>query len=685
MTVRSIIIALLGAVFITAFGFFNDAHLGLEKFNSGQYLPLIVYGSLIVGLLTVNPLLHRIRRSLAFKPAELAVIVGMQLVVVGIPGRGLCEAFCNIMVMPAHTYRQRPGWQKNDIFKYIPSNVYPAEGKYDPQVQMGFIEAQAGEDEFFGRGFDVVPWKQWRAPLKTWMPLVLLMGGCSICMALVVHRPWSAHERLRYPIAQFADALIGRDEGGALGSIFKSRAFWMGFLILVVFRGANHLNYSWLDGAGVGIPWRFDLLPLWLKMTWFHPVGANAWYLTSWRIYPVVIAFSFFLASDISLSLGAGHFLYCVIVAILMHSGVNLTSDLVGDMSTWNRAGAYVGLTLMLLYIGRRYYWDVLTGALALWRRPAAYGSAVWACRFGLLGMAGVVILITRLGMPWPFSIITVMLILVTFIGASRIAAESGLFFIHTGWSAIGVMLGLFGAFALGPEAIFLVTLVTMMLCLDASMCLMPYVVHMLRICDGRARLTAGRMSAMAMGFYVIGVGIAITATLYVCYNFAAPKEWYGYFTNVHVPPLQSLNKAVTDLGLEGRLDESLALSPAQRLTKIEPARGFAWTAGAGLMLVLICAFMRLRFTWWPIHPVLFLVWGSWPGRAYWSPFLFGWFIKTVTVRYGGVSAHRQVKRFMIGVIGGEVVTGLIFIIIGFAYRWATGINLPQGIPVWPR
>jgi len=686
VTIRAITIALLGALFISSLAFFNDTYLGLEKFNSGQYLPLIVFGSLIVGLLTVNPLLHRIRRRFAFSPAELAVIVGMLLVVVGIPGRGVCETFGHVMVMPAEIYKDRVGWRKNDLLRYVPADVYPAEGKYDPEVQGGFKHALAPPEQFFGTGIQVVPWRQWRKPLTTWIPLILLMGGCSICLAVIVHRQWSSHEHLRYPIAEFAGSLLDRDESSALGAIFKSRAFWVAFGILVFFRGVNYVNTSWLDGRGIAIPWRFDL-PIWPKMTYFHCLGFKGWYLTSWRIYPVVIAFSFFLASDISLTFGVGHWLYCIVMAVMVHAGVTLNDDLaMSGVERWGHAGAYLGLMLLLLYCGRHYYRDVLSGAVTPRRTGKAdLRAAVWACRLLLLCGAGLVVLIARMGMPWPFSILVVALILITFIGISRISAETGLFFIRPGWTVMGTMLGLLGFRALGPTGVFLAGLIPLVLCYDATMCLMPYMVHVFRICQGRAKLTAGRVGAMSAGFYVIGTVVAVVAMLYVCYNFQSTNSaFWGDFTDAHVWPMQALDNAVTDLGLKGELEESQALAPMERLGSVQMRPSFAWSAGAGLLLVVIVAWLRLRFGWWPIHPVLFLVWGTWPAMAYWSPFLLGWMIKSAVTRFGGTRAYKRAKRFMTGVIAGEVVTGLLFIIIGFAYRLATHTSLPY-YSVWPR
>jgi hypothetical protein len=49
----------------------------------------------------------------------------------------------------------------------------------------------------------------------------------AVCLAIVVHRQWSSHERLRYPIAEIAYALIDQPAPGAWPAVFRSRGFWL--------------------------------------------------------------------------------------------------------------------------------------------------------------------------------------------------------------------------------------------------------------------------------------------------------------------------------------------------------------------------------------------------------------------------------------------------------------------------
>ncbi|MCH8962639.1 MAG: hypothetical protein IH820_15325, partial [Bacteroidetes bacterium] len=84
-------------------------------------------------------------------------------------------------------------------------------------------------------------------------------------------------------------------------------------------------------------------------------------------------------------------------------------------------------------------------------------------------------------------------------------------------------------------------------------------------------------------------------------------------------------------------------------------AKGFLYTglgAGvAGLLMVL-----RMRLSWWPLHPValpLSTVW--YMDRFFFSVFL-AWGIKGLVLKFGGANLYRKTQPFFIGIILGEVV-----------------------------
>ena len=98
--------------------------------------------------------------------------------------------------------------------------------------------------------------------------------------------------------------------------------------------------------------------------------------------------------------------------------------------------------------------------------------------------------------------------------------------------------------------------------------------------------------------------------------------------------------------------------------------------AGAGA--VVLFALLRFRFTGFPLHPVLFLVWGVYASSTVWASFLVGWAAKMIVVRFGGGKVYHQLRPLFVGLIVGELMAVGRAILGGLIYRAATG--QPPGI-----
>ena len=159
------------------------------------------------------------------------------------------------------------------------------------------------------------------------------------------------------------------------------------------------------------------------------------------------------------------------------------------------------------------------------------------------------------------------------------------------------------------------------------------------------------------------------------------------YFWGYHRIPTMAFRAAQTEvlqLKAQGQLRESEQLGWLERLRSIKPKRQFLWAAGSGFVLVLVFAMLRLRLTWWPLHPVLFLVWGTYPLAVLSSSFFLGWFAKKMVVRFGGDRLLKRIRPMMIGVIAGEISGALVFMIVGAVYYFVTG-DKPVSYRFFPR
>jgi len=289
------------------------------------------------------------------------------------------------------------------------------------------------------------------------------------------------------------------------------------------------------------------------------------------------------------------------------------------------------------------------------------------------VAICAMIAILTFLGLGLPMSIMLVLMVLVIYVTVARISAETGLFFIQPRWQPLGALLGLLGYFAMGPSAIIIVGLACIVLCFDPSQALMPYLTNALHVCD-RLGAKVGRVSLTAVATYVICLIVAVTATLWANYNWSLSE--HGFFTkSIPQSSFNEATNAIISLENSGKLDESVGLTSLQRLTNLDPDPIFLWGAGVGFALVLLLSAARLRFTWWPIHPVFLLVWGTWPMVRLSHSFFLGWLIKVIVTRLGGGSAYQATKPIMIGVIAADLLGAGFWLVVGALYYAATGVT----------
>ena len=76
---------------------------------------------------------------------------------------------------------------------------------------------------------------------------------------------------------------------------------------------------------------------------------------------------------------------------------------------------------------------------------------------------------------------------------------------------------------------------------------------------------------------------------------------------------------------------------------------------------------MRLRFFWWPFHPVGYVLAETFTMNWLWCPTLIGWLIKALIQRYGGIKAFRKGIPFFVGLILGDYVISCLWALLGLA------------------
>jgi len=113
MTARGAIAIFLGIVcacILAAITHHNDWIIG-STFLIGNFLPIAVFGGLVIFLLLINGTLRSISPSISLNGRQLAVIVALSFFASTVPASGLLRYFTTTLMMPHHHVKTEAGWQ----------------------------------------------------------------------------------------------------------------------------------------------------------------------------------------------------------------------------------------------------------------------------------------------------------------------------------------------------------------------------------------------------------------------------------------------------------------------------------------------------------------------------------------------------------------------------------------------
>ncbi|MBN2712736.1 MAG: hypothetical protein JXR97_09960, partial [Planctomycetes bacterium] len=186
------------------------------------------------------------------------------------------------------------------------------------------------------------------------------------------------------------------------------------------------------------------------------------------------------------------------------------------------------------------------------------------------------------------------------------------------------------------------------------------------------------------IAFYVtiVAISVGFVAKCFNCYNNGAAEDGWS-FNNSCVTPFDRASRDVALMEETGQLAESNQAHGLAKLALINPDSDVMLSLFLGIAGVVIFSLLRFRFSWWPIHPLIFCVWGTYPIGATAPAFLIGWIIKELIVKFAGGKAYQELKPLFLGLIVGELLATIIGVIINVTYFFNTGL-LPKTVNILP-
>lgn len=721
MPIVGLILGLLLAIWISVFTLFNDSYLQ-QPLMTGNLMPTSVYGpAVLLVLLTGGVLWKKLGERQIVGRRDVVVIIVIATAACAWPGTNFLRTFvgstgniANLAKTNDH-WKSAPGiaWSEGSeetsggvsggggVMDYVPPGVLLGDGQEVPDVTDTLIAGVEptefavvidGEEKTQQRqvlAISNVPWESWWPVLRTWGGLALLLGLASVCLAVIVHPQWSRYEKLPYPLVRLIEELTKpkdaplsaklteENQPGGTPAILTNRLFWLGLAGVATIHLVNGLD-AWFGARGgqfFPLVYNFDPLKQLFPNAAQAPGSGEQF---KPQIFFSVIAFTFFIRGDVSFSVGISSLVWVALGALFIANGASLgNSPIETDGGTLLRAGAYLGFAAMILYLGRRYYGQVVASALWLRKRDPAQRSGVWAARVLALCLAAMVwMLATTLNLDWRLGLIVVGLVLVMLLILARLSAETGMFYLEPNWMPLVVLSAILGFEGMGPATFLAVALFSVVITGAPREPLMGYVVNALHLSErvgGRKKI-----GGVAVGVAVVAtvsLGLAFLATLVLSSTRGLPPgDTDPWATRWHPAlPFDALARRLSEADAAGQLDSLIASANAGHFAAAVPDWGAVGWLVAGMVLVMACTLARLRLPWWPIHPVLFLVLGCSPAiRVGWS-FLIGWAIRQAVVRLGGVKAFQATLPLAVGAISGELLAALGWQACGVSYYFLTG------------
>jgi hypothetical protein len=520
-----------------------------------------------------------------------------------------------------------------------------------------------------------LPWDVWWPTIRLWGSVAVLLALAALCIAVIVHPQWTHRELLPYPIVGFLHDIVQTDTPGTLPTICRAKLFWFGLGSMLFLNLINGLH-AWFPSF-VAVPLDFDFRRI---LTLFPDVQKVGWTVNTtfqFQLYPIVIAFTYFIRTNVALSIGLSNIAWTLIGVVSISNGISLQH---GDLG-WNAEnlvnfGANLGLSAVILYTGRRYYLNVAASAFGLHRHDETPLYSVWAAR-GLLACLLLMLYILQrfAGLNWIMSGAIVFVILMASVVMARMNAEGGLFLLGPGFSATITVPTLFGFQALSPSQYFSMSTLRTALWGDPRGAAMPFLLNGLHAAESIGKQPPRRSAPWMAIILAGGFLVAMAVSFLFQYNLGANMSDQWSRKDAIREPFENVTRQVAWLGAHEQLGSVVAASDWELLSHISPdPTAIAWIA-TGFALVIVFAFLRLRVHWWPIHPMIFAVMGLWYVMVLAPCFLLGWGIRYVVEKIGGAKGYHELKPAMVGIIAGELLSVIAWTAVGTSYYAVTGLT----------
>jgi hypothetical protein len=625
LTPRALLVGLGGIAlvsFLVAWGELVavDIQIGLLQF------PPAAFGVFLF-VFAANAALRRLRPRLALSSRELAIAYSMMVIGAMVSSRGIMERLLPLLVAVNYLANSGNAWERI-FFPHIKPWLVPWHPEEGPRqkVVLDFYEGLHGGEP--------IPWQPWVGPLLIWGALLACVLFAFLCLAALLRRQWSDHERLAFPLAQLPIEMLREAPERPL---FRNPLMWAGLALPLFIHSFNGLHSFYpslpqittqlrLDTRFTTFP--FNQLPVLLMNFSFAAIGF-------FYLLPSQLLFSFWFFYLF------GH-AQALLFALLGVEPRAMPHAAAHRFLGYETMGAYFVLAAAFLLAAWPYF-------RSIWRRARLDDRAeMMPYRFAAVGLIVSLLLaavwLWLAGMAlWLALFVLIIYVFVEAIIMARATSEGGLLMTEGCFTPIDVVALLARKSALGVRNLTALVWESGLFTRDLRGLTLTGFLDTQRLADGvrlrRRSLLFSLLLALLAAFV-----IAAVIQLWLPYRRGANTMWT--YTHQYAP---------TQFFNEHR-------PLAEGLDTYQPSDPGFFVLGAGFTFLL--SVLRARYAGWPLHPLGFAMSSSWSLVVYWFPLLVAWLCKTLSVHYGGMKFFVKARTFFLGLIFGEMLAALLWTLI---------------------
>ncbi|MBM3216218.1 hypothetical protein FJZ36_15035 [Candidatus Poribacteria bacterium] len=578
--------------------------------------------TILFALVLANDGFRALAPRYALQQRELLTLYAMLVTSTALNGTDMIK--CLISLCANGTWDATP---ENDWANLFTRHFPPALTVGDKTVLRGYYE---GDSSLYTPGYIAV----WAPRALGWSVYVVLLIFTMLCVNSLIRRQWMVHERLTYPIAQLPCEVTRTDEPIPL---LRNPLLWAGFGVAALVSAINQVHV-WIPT----VP-RVPVQPFNLDRFFTGKPWNAVEYLYS-TLYPFAVGMGYLMPLDLIVSTWVFHLVWQL--ERVFGSAMGFRG--LPQFPYWGAqvSGGWMALLLVSIWTGRRYFRRVLGEAIRARRmpeddeEPMSYRFALYGSLVGVLGLTAFG---RYLGMSFWVLIPFFLLYLAMSTAITRIRAELGPpACTLPDATPDSILIKLLGTRRLGNSNVIGFGLLSWTLSYSMRENPMP------------GQLEAYRFADRA-GLHPRGLPVAILLA-------AALGSVAGFWAYLH---------DAYELGIDSYPERSWAASTALNLLENRLQSPTEWKPpeavfmAAGFLLTLALSAVRVRYLWWPLHPVGYVISGGWEVGRMFFPLILASGAKWFALRFTGVTGYRRSIPFFFGLILGDFVVGCLWATLG--------------------